>query len=119
MNKLAIAITQVTWTDLKKKFAEIVADRLDDGKVTYINYRQYVIMFWDEEPENMYSKGIWNKMIAFICTRKHAILTINSNSIFTDIKTEDIYGVDETFNNLLKYKTEIYTDTNGSMNIIT
>lgn len=120
MNKIAVAVDNKTWAELKKSFAEIIADRLDEEKVTHVGYKQYYIMYWnnDEDPKELYSEELWGEFIKFFYSRKHAILNIGPDMVCKDTLIEDSRGVDKTFENLLKYKTEIYVDLNGSMKVV-
>lgn len=109
--KIAIAVNRQTFDEIVERFTEITTDRTNRNMLRRIETPDdlYVIMYWDwENPDNDYTDNIWNDMLRFLEHRRHSRVEIDENgNIFADIETDDEFGCDEVFNEILGWKAEI------------
>ena len=108
--KAAIAVDKITLQELKDHGCEqLIANREKQNMIRQVETPDdtYIIMYWDwENPDD--ERDQWIKMLTYLEHRRHARIEITEDGdIFTDIETEDEFGCDEVFNEILGWKAEI------------
>ena len=108
-NKLAIAMQADTAQELHELDAGIHAlllDREQNKRVKIVDTPddKYVIYFWDFESIDTTT---YVKILEFLEHRRHAIVEIKEDGVWTDIEDTDEYGTDEEFNEILGWRADI------------